>query len=205
MTFADTNPIAYTYDADHHCPDCTVERFGSDANGWPPQDATDSEGNPLGTIAPWDEWQQGTGDCETLACADCHTIIDTAHRDLFGEWCQEDDTYDSCIYDVDNPVIVRDTGGSIPRTNQEWIYTILADAESVGAKVAKIREELEEGLVDADEDPDDTDYVILDEWLIAVQQDIEEAINDTADYVVVADGDSQSWVVYKRKNKGVAA
>jgi hypothetical protein len=27
-------PIAYTYEADYHCPDCAVARFGADDNGY---------------------------------------------------------------------------------------------------------------------------------------------------------------------------
>jgi hypothetical protein len=53
------SPDAYAYEADLHCPDCARERFGADAEGFigigPDGDpCTDSEGNPVGAIAPWD-------------------------------------------------------------------------------------------------------------------------------------------------------
>lgn len=43
-------PVAYTYEADVHCPECTKERFGKDLDN-----ATDSEGNQVHPVAPWDE------------------------------------------------------------------------------------------------------------------------------------------------------
>jgi hypothetical protein len=75
------DPIAYTYEADHHCPGCAFARFGRDADGFVPEDATDGEGNPVGVVAPWDEWYEiGEGD-QTLACADCGGEIDTYEED----------------------------------------------------------------------------------------------------------------------------
>lgn len=89
------DPIAYTYEADTHCPDCAATRFGCDENDF--ITGTDGEGNPVGVISPWDEWIQGSGttciltaenmhtadDCtmheyegETLACGTCGTVID---------------------------------------------------------------------------------------------------------------------------------
>jgi len=88
-------PIAYTYEADTHCPDCAVARFGAESicppdcafdhrDGahwfypWPPEDARDSEGNPIGAIAPWDDWCNGEDEALcTLACGDCLAVLDT--------------------------------------------------------------------------------------------------------------------------------
>lgn len=70
-------PIAYTYEAAHHCPSCTIARFGADSHGFPPAEATDMEGNGLGAVFPWDEWEQFTGELETLACDTCLITIDT--------------------------------------------------------------------------------------------------------------------------------
>lgn len=65
----DHDPIAYTYDADVHCPSCAIARFGSEpGHPWPPEDATDSEGNGVGAIAPWDE-------ADDLTCGTCGTVI----------------------------------------------------------------------------------------------------------------------------------
>lgn len=62
------NPIAYTYEADWHCPTCTAERFGNPI----PDDATDSEGNEIGAVFSWDEWWEPTIDeRQTLNCGDC--------------------------------------------------------------------------------------------------------------------------------------
>jgi hypothetical protein len=77
------DPIAYTYEADHHCPACTFERFGRDEHGFPPEDAKDGEGNPIGVVAPWDEWQNiGEEGFQTLACSDCGSVLDTYHDQL---------------------------------------------------------------------------------------------------------------------------
>lgn len=75
-------PIAYTYEADYHCPTCAEQRFGRDAEGFIGVHDLDNEGNPVGVVAPWDEWQNYEGDCEHLACGDCLEIIDTTHAEL---------------------------------------------------------------------------------------------------------------------------
>lgn len=76
------DPIAYTYEADYHCPRCAESRFGSDSHGWiavtPDGDAAlDNEGNPVGVLAPWDEWYDydlpGT---QVLTCGTCAREID---------------------------------------------------------------------------------------------------------------------------------
>jgi len=71
------DPIAYTYEADTHCPGCTEERFGRGARGFIAEDATDSEGNPVGVIAPWDEWYNVGEGNQTLACGTCGEVIET--------------------------------------------------------------------------------------------------------------------------------
>lgn len=66
------NPIAYTYEADYHCPQCAFERFGQDEYGSVPESAEDGEGNPIGAIAPWDEWWEAQeSGRQVLACSDC--------------------------------------------------------------------------------------------------------------------------------------
>lgn len=73
------DPIAYTYDADVHCPDCAFKRFGMDGNGFVPTGSTDSEGNEVGAIPPWDEWYADFVDepgHHVLACGTCGREID---------------------------------------------------------------------------------------------------------------------------------
>lgn len=71
------DPIAYTYEADYHCPACAFERFGQDEHGFVPEDAEDSEGNPIGALAPWDEWHEPTADYhQALACGTCGEVIE---------------------------------------------------------------------------------------------------------------------------------
>lgn len=68
-----SKPIAYTYDADVHCEDCAEQAFGLNDAG--DIDGTDSEGNLIGVIAPWDEWYNiGEGD-QTLVCGDCGAFL----------------------------------------------------------------------------------------------------------------------------------
>ena len=77
FTAAGYDPIAYTYDADVHCPSCALKRFGKDADGF--ITGTDSEGNPVGIISPSDEWSNGLGDGapEELHCGTCGDLIDS--------------------------------------------------------------------------------------------------------------------------------
>lgn len=63
-------PIAYTYEADYHCENCTRERFGDDCEG------TDGEGNPVGAVFSWDEWYNIGEGTQVLACGDCGAILD---------------------------------------------------------------------------------------------------------------------------------
>lgn len=70
-------PIAYAYSAAYHCPECAARAFGVTEEGWIPEEAVDGVGNPIGALAPWDEWMQFDGEPETLACDTCGTVIDT--------------------------------------------------------------------------------------------------------------------------------
>lgn len=74
------DPIAYTYEADWHCPECAIARFGEDEHGFVPENAEDNEGNSIGAVSPWDEWWNLDGECEALSCSDCHAILDNAHQ-----------------------------------------------------------------------------------------------------------------------------
>jgi hypothetical protein len=69
-------PIAYTYEADYHCEACAEARFGMNYADAVAGDAIDAEGNRVGVVAPWDEWQSFTGDCEVLACGTCGVVLD---------------------------------------------------------------------------------------------------------------------------------
>lgn len=81
-------PIAYTYEADYHCPDCTEDRFGRTDDGFiagqndDGTEATDGEGNPVGAIFSWEasEWAD-TG----MHCGDCLTEIVEADDDDYDE------------------------------------------------------------------------------------------------------------------------
>ena len=84
--------IAYTYDADYHCIDCTRKRFGDSkgdlaiTNGqkwcdalWP---TLDNEGNMVHPLFSTDEWQElddsflADNPTQYLACGDCHKVIE---------------------------------------------------------------------------------------------------------------------------------
>jgi hypothetical protein len=70
-------PIAYTYEADYHCPGCAVARFGADVNGYAAGDVDRWEGNPVGAVFPWDEWLPcDDAGAQTLACGTCGAVLD---------------------------------------------------------------------------------------------------------------------------------
>ena len=82
-------PIAYTFEADYHCDDCTERRFGRCRCGFiacpgggrhcsePPLDITDREGNTVGVVAPWDEWHEPSEEGpQSLVCGTCGCVID---------------------------------------------------------------------------------------------------------------------------------
>lgn len=65
------DPIAYTYDADIHCPACAVARFGAEPGyRWVRESAIDSEGNPVGAISPWDD-----DDPDGIVCGTCGETV----------------------------------------------------------------------------------------------------------------------------------
>lgn len=72
-----SDPIAFTYDADTHCPACAIARFGQEpGHFWPPESARDAEGNPVGAIAPWDDWcDEAEPGRHVLACGTCRGVI----------------------------------------------------------------------------------------------------------------------------------
>ncbi len=77
-----SDPIAYTYEADYHCPRCALARFGRSAAGWIGEGAHDSEGNPVGVVAPWDEWTEPSDPrTQVLSCGTCGDEIDRVEGD----------------------------------------------------------------------------------------------------------------------------
>jgi hypothetical protein len=75
-----TDPIAYVYEADHHCESCTEARFGRSESGFVAEGATDSEGNEVGALFSWDEWYANDvyegNPRAVLACGTCGEIIE---------------------------------------------------------------------------------------------------------------------------------
>ena len=67
------DPIAYVYEADHRCEACALARFGRDEHG--DIDGIDEEGNRVGIVAPWDEWQVFDGEPEALTCGTCGDVL----------------------------------------------------------------------------------------------------------------------------------
>jgi len=55
-TMSSSEPIAYTYEADTHCPYHARLRFGRDARGIIGGESVDSEGNAVGAVFEWDDW-----------------------------------------------------------------------------------------------------------------------------------------------------
>ena len=88
-----TSIIAYTFEADNHCVDCTSKRFqymdfylnppaeGCDANGLH-EYQVDSEGNLVHPVFSTDEWQEfdegfiADNPTQYLTCGDCHEVIE---------------------------------------------------------------------------------------------------------------------------------
>lgn len=75
--------IAYTYEADYHCPECAKQRFGTnpqadnDEHGLDPN-ICDIEGNPIHPVFSTDETEyrdEDTGIMRKHHCGDCETVI----------------------------------------------------------------------------------------------------------------------------------
>lgn len=86
-----TTIIAYTFDADCHCEECTVGYvLATDPDARGDRDAAeealslgiaeDSEGNEIRPVFASDEWfDVDSGECESLFCGDCGDELDIAH------------------------------------------------------------------------------------------------------------------------------
>lgn len=101
------DPIAYTYEADTHCPGCALERFGRCPDGWiacadDPHRVTDREGNTVGVIAPWDEWHEDGPGRFTLVCGTCSSVIDECdHGSGMDDPDEDACECDACLADPD--------------------------------------------------------------------------------------------------------
>lgn len=64
--------IAWSYEADHHCCDCTEKRFGADV----PESSRDNEGNPIHPVFSTDEQlSEGEDNRLPLVCGTCRAIV----------------------------------------------------------------------------------------------------------------------------------
>ena len=94
-----SDPIAYTYEADVHCPLCAAARFGLEpGHTWVADDARDTEGNLVGAIAAWDEWcEPSDSGLHVLACGTCADVIrehqHLAEADCHCDSCQAAEEY----------------------------------------------------------------------------------------------------------------
>jgi hypothetical protein len=72
------DPVAYTYEADYHCPACAIDRFGREpARPWVREDATDREGNPVGAVFSWNEWCEPSEPGQQVpTCGTCLGVIE---------------------------------------------------------------------------------------------------------------------------------
>ena len=74
------DPIAYTYEADHHCKACAFMRF--DRNAYGDITGIDNEGNEIGAVFSLDEWHvcseylQDFPGPATMVCSTCGVIIE---------------------------------------------------------------------------------------------------------------------------------
>lgn len=87
--------IAYTYNADYHCENCTVKYIKANSEpGFNIQgvldgfiDFPDSEGNSIHALFNTDEWYANDiyegNDKAILGCSDCHEVIEEV--DLSGD------------------------------------------------------------------------------------------------------------------------
>lgn len=80
----DGDPIAFSYEADHHCPECTELRFGRNERGCIAEGAEDDERNEVGALFSEDEWwNPETEGPQTLVCGTCGVTIATLNGDEY--------------------------------------------------------------------------------------------------------------------------
>ena len=84
--------IAYTYEADYHCPTCTHKRFPE------PDSALDNEGNRVRRVNHYYEWMEldksfcMENPVQKLICGDCHELLWTysVGEEVLSRWMREE-------------------------------------------------------------------------------------------------------------------
>lgn len=124
-------PIAYVYDADTYCEECTVKKYGS-------TEGDDSEGNPIGAQFSWDEWWDGGPLCEVLSCGDCHTVLDVAHNPDCENSVISDRWDADCVLAIcegcSEPLTTRLAGAMGPVEVRVWVHQRTESAMLGGCK-----------------------------------------------------------------------
>lgn len=118
--------LCYTYDADHHCPQCTADRFGLAVFQHGIGAAIDNEGNEVGAVFSWDEWQQFTGDRETLNCGTCGIELDSYEPE---EWREAAES------------LAYDEGATYGKAAASWYF----DGNTTRETYARVLQGIEDG------------------------------------------------------------
>lgn len=144
-------PIAYTYEADHHCEGCALERFGRHEHG----DITgvDDEGNEVGIVAPWDEWQVFDGEPESLTCGTCGAVLDEYVPDGYVFPFDEDDA--------------RCVAGEWHGGQWSALYAFSSSGTVTAGLLAEVREAVEIADGDRYDDRDRAELERLREYVVA--------------------------------------
>lgn len=170
------DPIAYTYEADIHCPDCAVKRFGRDDRGLPvPAGVQDREGNEPGAVFSWTE--RGGDGTQGESCGTCGAVIREPLED-------DDDEIDEAAIEaelVQKAVVVRD-GARGWRLGQVFVSDALDLLEEAGVKVDRDAFEIP--------DEDDVDYS-------QTMADYERELEDALDAAGFTSFWNDGYVIYK--------
>lgn len=68
-----TDVVGFAYEADLHCVDCAIGRFGPDIMGQDPAEPEDDEGNPISPV--FDGEDAYSEDGAPYCCGDCGSAL----------------------------------------------------------------------------------------------------------------------------------
>lgn len=170
----DSKAIAYTYEADWHCPDCTAARLGEDCQG------VDREGNEVHAVFSWDEWWQSTDEADVLACGDCGAVLDTTLPNMDAVAADGAEAGKGAASWVE--ISSEDDAREVVRLFEDCEYDIPAPLSGEWADSISARDVLESFGMDSDAFEDHDVSTVLNAWEDAYYAAYEAEVTRAARY-----------------------
>lgn len=110
--------IAIVGDAEYLCLECASARYSGATREHGYLVGSDSEGNELGALYSWDEWQDADSpDCQALTCSQCDGVLDISHSGDCESWG------DQVCTELARWVVLSYVPGYVPESEPTYVLT----------------------------------------------------------------------------------